>query len=250
MRFTFSDRVTVDLLSIIGFALRENCWVFEKRNEVKTRSGRDNGGAAGRPPAIPQFELDRHIRDFCRRPGASIKNVTLNCFGESSGSRYGGFGRDCSVGRNRKLFAQNRRFQPRAAEKSYSKSAARKKESLRNSFFNAPAQAIAVYELARVAAQSAEKPGVGVHIWKETRGRFSSLLKDWEDIEKLGDPIIDFLVTHYCQIVRELVAAAEAEYRAYKETAFLLRSPRNAKRLEEALKEARSALLTLKRQLR
>ena len=57
-------------------------------------------------------------------------------------------------------------------------------------------------------------------------------------------------MSHYCQILRELVAAAEAEYRAYKETAFLLRSPRNAKRLEEALKEARSALLTLKRQLR
>jgi hypothetical protein len=118
-----------------------------------------------------------------------------------------------------------------------------KVEWLRNSFFHAPAQAITLYELARVAAQSAERPNVGVHVWKETRDRFSSLLKDWEDIEKLGDPIIDFLVSHYCQILRELVAAAEAEYRAYKETAFLLCSPQNAERLEAALKEARSGKL-------
>ena len=114
---------------------------------------------------------------------------------------------------------------------------------LRNSFFHAPAQAITLYELARVAAQSAEKPSVGVHVWKKTRDRFSSLLKDWENIQKLGDPIIDFLVDHYCRILRELFAAAEAEHRAYEETAFLLRSPQNAERLETALKEARSGKL-------
>jgi hypothetical protein len=43
--------------------------------------------------------------------------------------------------------------------------------------------------------------------------------------------------------LRELFAAAEAEHRAYEETAFLLRSPQNAERLEEALKEARSGKL-------
>ena len=123
------------------------------------------------------------------------------------------------------------------------KARAEKTEGLRNSFFHAPAQAITLYELARVAAQSAKKPSVGVHVWKETRDRFSSLLKDWENIEKLGDPIIDFLVGHYCQILRELLTAAEAEYRAYKETAFLLRSPQTVKRFEEALKEARSGKL-------
>src|SRR5258708_8672239 len=101
------------------------------------------------------------------------------------------------------------------------KARAEKMGWLRNSFFHAPAQAITLFELARVAAQSAEKPSVGVHVWKETRDRFSSLLKDWENIQKLGDPIIDFLVDHYCPIFLQLFPPAEAEHHAYDDTPLL-----------------------------
>jgi len=120
---------------------------------------------------------------------------------------------------------------------------AEKIEWLRNSLLDAPAQAITLYKLADIAARSADNPQIGVHVWRKTRAQFASLLKDWENVEKMGDPLIDRVVEHYCEGLRELLAAAQHEYRSYKETAYVLLSPNNAKRLEEALEAARSGKL-------
>lgn len=80
-------------------------------------------------------------------------------------------------------------------------------------------------------------------IWEQAKRHFLSMRKGWEEVEKMGEPDIDALVEYTCKVLTELAARADAEYRAYKETAFVLRSPENAKRLEQALAEARSGKL-------
>ena len=84
---------------------------------------------------------------------------------------------------------------------------------------------------------------VAAEIWEQARQHFLSMRKGWQEVEKMGEPDIDALVEYTCKVLTELAARADAEYRAYKETAFVLRSPENAKRLEQALAESRNGKL-------
>ena len=84
---------------------------------------------------------------------------------------------------------------------------------------------------------------VAAEIWKQTKRHFLSMRKGWQEVEKMGEPDIDALVEYSCKVLTELAVRADAEYRAYKETAFLLRSPQNVKRLGQALAEASSGKL-------
>ena len=81
------------------------------------------------------------------------------------------------------------------------------------------------------------------HIWHQTKRHFLSMRKSWLEAEKMGDPGIDSLVEYTCKVLADLAERADAQYRSYKETAFVLRSPENAKRLTAALEEARSGKL-------
>jgi hypothetical protein len=65
------------------------------------------------------------------------------------------------------------------------------------------------------------------------------MLKEWVDVPKFDDPTIDGIVEHLCKVYDNLATKADSEYRAYAETAHLLKSPANAKRLKEALEETR-----------
>ena len=90
-------------------------------------------------------------------------------------------------------------------------------------------------------------PGVNAEaaaeIWRQTKQHFLSMRKGWLEAEKMGDPDIDGLVEYTCKVLADLAERSDAQYRSYKETAFVLRSPENAKRLEAALEEARSGKL-------
>ena len=80
-------------------------------------------------------------------------------------------------------------------------------------------------------------------IWHQTKRHFLSMRKSWLEAEKMGDPGIDGLVEYTCKVLADLAERADAQYRSYKETAFVLCSPENAKRLTAALEEARSGKL-------
>jgi hypothetical protein len=80
-------------------------------------------------------------------------------------------------------------------------------------------------------------------LWRQTKQHFLSMRKGWLEVEKMGDPDIDGLVEYTCKVLADLAERSEAQYQSYKETAFLLRSPKNAKRLEAALEEARRGKL-------
>jgi len=90
------------------------------------------------------------------------------------------------------------------------------------------------------AFQNAE---AAAEIWRQTKRHFLSMRKGWLEVEKMGDPDIDGLVEYTCKLLTNLAEKADAQYRSYKETAFLLRSPQNAKRLAAALAQARSGQL-------
>jgi hypothetical protein len=85
--------------------------------------------------------------------------------------------------------------------------------------------------------------------WTIARRFFIKSLKQWEQFKlpEIGDPasLPEFydlirIAEYLRQVLREYADKADQEYRAYKETAFLLRSPQNAKHLEESIKQASS----------
>lgn len=89
----------------------------------------------------------------------------------------------------------------------------------------------------------AMKAEVAAEIWRQVKLHFFSMRKRWQEVEKTGHRDIDDLVEYTCKALAELADRADAEYRSYAETAFLLRSPQTAKRVEAALEEARSGKL-------
>jgi hypothetical protein len=78
-----------------------------------------------------------------------------------------------------------------------------------------------------------------VNVWQQMCEQFSEMFNSWNTIEKMDDPVMDGIVAHYCKVLKRLITKAEREYRSYAETAHLLASPANAKRLKEALEDTR-----------
>jgi hypothetical protein len=116
--------------------------------------------------------------------------------------------------------------------------------ALEGSLLEAPGRVIALYKVRYLIARGVETADQAAAGWKELRAFFAQALKDWEKLEwqdSVGK--LHNLVWHYRDLLAELAKKADAEYRAYKETAFLLRSPENAKRLEKAIEETRSGKL-------
>lgn len=57
-------------------------------------------------------------------------------------------------------------------------------------------------------------------------------------MEKFGEPDTDGVVAHFCKVLGDLAEKALREYRSYVETAYLLDSPANERRLAEARYES------------
>jgi hypothetical protein len=119
---------------------------------------------------------------------------------------------------------------------------ARKTIALRDSLLDAPGQTHALYKIAEFTTRRVPVE-LAVTIWEMTRQQFREMLEQWENVEKFGEPDIDGVVEHLCKVLRDAASKADQEYRSYAETAHLLRSPANAKRLAEAIEEARSGKL-------
>jgi hypothetical protein len=123
-------------------------------------------------------------------------------------------------------------------------------EDLRNRVLDATAQALTLYKVTDILARRSESAKTAAELWKETRRDFLVLLRRWQTRKPFTAPEvlpviseIKDLEEHYIVILRRLAHDADQEYRAHAETAHLLASPANAKRLKEALEEARSGKL-------
>ena len=123
-------------------------------------------------------------------------------------------------------------------------------EDLRNRVLDATAQALTLYKVTDILARRSESAKAAAELWKEARRDFLVLLRRLQNRKPLASeglpPVfseINDLEEHYIVTLRRLAHDADQEYRAYAETAHLLASPANAKRLTEALEEARSGKL-------
>jgi hypothetical protein len=123
-------------------------------------------------------------------------------------------------------------------------------QDLRIRVLDATAQALTLYKLTDILARRSESAKTAAELWKEARGNFVLLLRrvqtrkpltGSEELRVISE--INDLEAHYIVILRRLAHDADQEYRAYAETAHLLASPANAKRLKEALDETRSGKL-------
>jgi hypothetical protein len=123
-------------------------------------------------------------------------------------------------------------------------------EDLRNRVLDATAQALTLYKVTDILARRSESAKTAAELWKEARGNFVILLRRVQTRKPLtGSELrviaeINDLEEHYIVILRRLAHDADQEYRAYAETAHLLASPANAKRLKEALEETRKGKAT------
>jgi hypothetical protein len=109
--------------------------------------------------------------------------------------------------------------------------------ALRDVLLDAPGENIAFYKTTDLLSRRMSTPDA-VTVWKKTRRIFLRTKREWESVEKFGNPDIDGIVTHLCKVLERLAADAQREYRSYAETAYLLDSPANERRLADSLYES------------
>jgi hypothetical protein len=105
--------------------------------------------------------------------------------------------------------------------------------ALRDTLLDAPGQIIAFYKMTDLLTRRMTTKDA-VAVWKKTRRTLLSQKRQWENVEKFGEPDIDGIVAHFCKVLGDLAEKALREYRSYVETAYLLDSPANERRLAEA----------------
>jgi len=109
--------------------------------------------------------------------------------------------------------------------------------ALRDTLLDAPGQIIAFYKMTDLLTRRMSTKDA-VAVWKKTRRTLLSQKRQWENVEKFGEPDIDGIVAHNCEVFGDLAAKALREYRSYAETTYLLDSPANERRLADALYES------------
>jgi hypothetical protein len=109
--------------------------------------------------------------------------------------------------------------------------------ALRDTLLDAPGQIIAFYKMTDLLTRRMSTKDA-VAVWKKTRRTLLSQKRQWENVKKFGEPDIDGIVAHICEVCGDLAAKALREYRSYAETAYLLDSPANERRLADALYES------------
>jgi hypothetical protein len=123
-------------------------------------------------------------------------------------------------------------------------------DALRDRLLDNSNSFVALYWYALGVTRDMKSSEVAVEVWKVTWDCFTTRLKAWEDFNLPEIPefpkIYEFagVVGHLRKVLRDLATKAEQEYRSYKETAFLLSSPENAQRLNEALEQANKGEVT------
>lgn len=116
--------------------------------------------------------------------------------------------------------------------------------TLRDSLLDTSNKFVAFYWYALGVTREMKSAEKATEVWEIVRHLFATRLKAWEDVAIPEIPEIPEIhdlagVFDYLRkVLRDLAAKAEQEYRSYKETAFLLRSPENAKWLNESIEQA------------
>jgi hypothetical protein len=110
-----------------------------------------------------------------------------------------------------------------------------------------------LFKMTDLAARKYPKK-FGLQLWELSHQIFQGMLKFWENLEilpklkvelrRLKEPETEAFLEHYHKVLRDLVAKSDQEYRSYLETAYLLNSPANAKRLEQAVKDTSEGKVT------
>src|SRR6266446_1993996 len=107
----------------------------------------------------------------------------------------------------------------------------------RDSLLDAGSNALGLYKIADFSARRIPIE-LAVEIWDLARRAFKTALEQWSTVEKMGESDTDGVVEYFTKVLTDLVAKANQEYRSYAETAYLLESPANEKRLAEAIAAA------------
>ena len=133
--------------------------------------------------------------------------------------------------------AANRKLVRALALEERSEKLAGQKSALRDTLLDAPADTIAFYKMTDLLTRRMNTTDA-VAVWKKTRRTLLAQKRQWAKVEKFGEPDIDGIVAHYCKVLGDLAEKALREYRSYAETAYLLDSPANERRLADALYES------------
>jgi len=120
---------------------------------------------------------------------------------------------------------------------------AAKLRELRDRLLEAPGQVVAYYKVTEVLTREMSLKDA-VNVWQQMREQLSEMFNSWSTSERMNDPVIDGILAHYCEVLKGLIMKAEREYRKYAETAHLLGSSANAKRLKEAFADTRKGRTT------
>lgn len=144
----------------------------------------------------------------------------------------------------RETVASSREFVQRLTDKELdAKKINETLSALRQNLITASVDAVSFLKVNQILSR-AMSPGDAAESWKETRALFAEIEKHPMTRLKTGQPDLDELLEQYVKLLRKLSAKADAEYRAYAETAHLLRSPANARRLEQAAKDTSEGKVT------
>lgn len=124
---------------------------------------------------------------------------------------------------------------------------------LRDTLLDRMSAALALFKVTDIAARRSSEE-FGLDLWKTVHRVLLIMVKQWENLEnlpklkaelrKLKEPETEALLEYYHKVLRDLVVKSDREYRSYLETVHLLKSPRNAKRLKEAMEDTRKGKVT------
>src|SRR5262249_51723052 len=97
---------------------------------------------------------------------------------------------------------------------------------------------LALYDAAELLTSRSMSTSVAAAAWEGLHNNYAAVLSRFVKLPKI-DPAIDDV----CNVLRDLEAKSDQEYRSYKETAHLLSSSENARELNESIKEAKEGKL-------
>jgi hypothetical protein len=97
---------------------------------------------------------------------------------------------------------------------------------------------LALYDAGELLTSRYMSTSVAAAAWEGLHNNYSAVLNRFIRLPKIVPAIDDV-----CEVLRDLEAKSDQEYRSYKETEHLLGSPENAQELNESIKDAKEGKL-------
>jgi hypothetical protein len=109
----------------------------------------------------------------------------------------------------------------------------------RDALLDAIGSTLALYRVTVIQTRQVESAEFAASLWNTTRRGFLAMFRQWSRKPLTTVSELEGLIEFYRNSLRDLAAKADQEYRSYAETAHLLSSPANARRLRAALARTR-----------